>query len=99
MLFACCQQDPNNNEEVSCPVSCNCGSGGKAAAGDSSTTTCCSATANEEGQRCPSLKWTTPANLPDEGEGDRLRQYAYAGLVAGGAILLSRIALRLFYAK
>lgn len=91
ILFSHCQKDSNNNEPASC-VSGGCGSG---------ENKCCSSTSEQE-DRCPSLKWTTPGNLPNEGESaesDKLRQYAYAGLVAGGAILLSRIALKLFYTK
>lgn len=51
----------------------------------------------------PSLKWSANAELIDysdeEPRENKLRQYAYAGLIAASAILISRMALRIFYVK
>ena len=55
-------------------------------------TACCS---------LPSLKWSTPGNLPESQEDldneSRIRKYAYVGIAAASAILVSRFILRVFY--
>jgi len=64
-------------------------------------TQCCSSLKESE---LPTLKWcTAPGEAVEFSEedvrGDKLRQYAYAGLLAASAVLVSKLTLKFLYGK